>query len=212
METLVPVGISNKHVHLSRKDLHTLFGQGYELTLLKELSQSGEFASKEKVDIVGDKGTLKGVRIIGPVRENSQVELSVSDAYGLGVDAPIRDSGDLDGTPGIKLVGPKGEVVLSKGVIIAARHIHMSLEEAMKFGYKDRDVVSVEVGGMRGLQFTNVRVRVQKNYRLDMHIDIEEANAAGLKNGDMVKIIDSRGFGIIDHYDDALAEMEYMIS
>ncbi len=189
MEKLVPVGISNKHVHLSQQDVETLFGAGYTLTPFKDLSQPGQFACEEKIDIVGVKGTLKGVRILGPARKESQIEISVADGFVLGVQAPVRDSGDLDGSPGAKMVGPKGEVELSKGVIVASRHIHMSTEEAEKFGLTDKEIVNVHVEGKRGLTLSNVLVRVNKDYKLDMHVDLEEGNAAGLKNGQTVKIV-----------------------
>jgi len=189
MEKLVPVGISNKHAHLSQADVETLFGEGYQLTPFKDLSQPGQFACEEKIDIVGVKGTLKGVRILGPARKESQIEISVADGFVLGVQAPVRDSGDLDGSPGAKMVGPKGEVELSKGVIVASRHIHMSAEEAEKFGLVDKEIVNVHVEGKRGLILNNVLVRVNKDYKLDMHVDIEEGNAAGLKNGQLVEIV-----------------------
>lgn len=189
MEKLVPVGISNKHAHLSQADVETLFGEGYQLTPFKDLSQPGQFACEEKIDIVGVKGTLKGVRILGPARKESQIEISVADGFVLGVQAPVRDSGDLDGSPGAKMVGPKGEVELSKGVIVASRHIHMSTEEAEKFGLIDKEIVNVHVEGKRGLILNNVLVRVNKDYKLDMHVDLEEGNAAGLKNGQLVQIV-----------------------
>ncbi|MFZ7131098.1 MAG: phosphate propanoyltransferase [Eubacteriales bacterium] len=189
MEKLLPVGISNRHIHLSQKDLETLFGTGYTLTHFKDLSQPGQYASEEKVDVVGPKGALNGVRILGPVRDITQIEISVTDGFVLGVKAPIKDSGQIEGSPGIKVVGPKGQVDLDKGVIIAARHIHMSPEDAESFHVKDKDVVNVLTEGKRGVLFQNVLVRVNKDYHLEMHVDIEEGNAAGLKNGDMVKIV-----------------------
>ncbi|MPW25170.1 phosphate propanoyltransferase [Alkalibaculum sp. M08DMB] len=189
MERFVPVGISNRHVHLSQKDLEILFGLGYTLTHMKDLSQPGQYACEEKIDVVGVKGTLKGVRILGPVRKDTQIEISVADGFVLGVKAPIRDSGDLNDSPGLKIVGPKGEVELNKGAIIASRHIHMSVEEGEKFNLKDKDIVNVQIEGKRGLIFNNVLVRVNKDYRLELHVDIEEGNAAGLKNGQLVKIV-----------------------
>lgn len=188
MSFKVPVGLSNKHIHLSQEDLNTLFGEGHELTWIKDLSQPGQFACDEKVDIVGPKRTIPGVRILGPVRPETQIELSVSDAITLGLkNVPIRDSGKLEGTPGVKLVGPKGEVELTRGVIIASRHIHLHTSDGEKFGVKDKDIVKVKVDGQRGLVFENVLCRVADSYALDFHLDIEEGNAAGLSNGDLVE-------------------------
>lgn len=184
------VGLSNRHVHLSKDHIEILFGEGHELTPIKDLSQPGQFACDEKVDLVGPKRTIKGVRILGPARKETQVEISLSDGFTLGLeDVPVRDSGKIDGTPGLKLVGPKGEVVLDKGVIAAARHLHMHTSDAEKYGLKDKDLVQVKVGGPRGLVFDNVLVRVNDEYALDMHVDIEEGNAAGLKNGDEIEVI-----------------------
>ena len=184
----LPIALSNKHIHLSQADLEALFGEGYELTHKKDLSQPGQFACEEMVEVVGPKGSTK-MRVLGPVRPESQVEVSLADARGLGIAVPVRQSGDVEGTPGCKLVGPKGEVEMSRGVIVAARHIHMSLEDAEKFGVKDKDIVSVQTEGLRGLTFHNVLVRANANFALEMHVDIEEGNAAGVKNGDLVELI-----------------------
>lgn len=190
MNFKVTVGLSNKHVHLSKEHIDILFGEGHELTPMKDLSQPGQFACEEKVDLVGPKRTITGVRILGPARKESQVEISFADGFTLGLkDVPVRDSGKLDGTPGIKLVGPKGEVELDKGVIAAARHIHMHTSDAEKYGLKDKDTVKVKVGGPRGLTFDNVLIRVHDTYALDMHLDVEEGNAAGLSNCDEVEVI-----------------------
>lgn len=186
---MVPVGLSNKHIHLSQEHLDILFGEGYELKKFKDLSQPGQYAAEEKVDVVGVKGTLKGVRILGPVRKETQIEVSLADGFILGVNPPVRDSGDLIDSPGAKIVGPKGEVVIEKGIIAAARHIHMHTSDAEKFGVADKEEVSVRVEGKRGLIFENVLVRVHKDYALEMHVDIEEGNAAGLKNGTMVELL-----------------------
>ncbi len=184
------VGMSNKHIHLSQEHIDILFGEGYELTPIKDLSQPGQFACDEKVDMVGPKRTIKGVRILGPARKETQVEISISDGITLGIkNLYVRDSGNTEGTPGLKLVGPKGEVELEKGVIVAARHIHMHTSDAEKYGLKDKDTVLVKVDGLRALTFDNVLIRVNDEYALDMHIDIEEGNAAGLKNGDVVEVI-----------------------
>ncbi|MDF2677151.1 MAG: phosphate propanoyltransferase [Bacillota bacterium] len=190
MNFKVPVGLSNKHVHLSVEDINTLFGEGHSLTPIKDLSQPGQFACDEKVDIVGPKRTIAGVRVLGPARKETQIELSFSDAITLGLkNTPIRDSGKLDGTPGVKLVGPKGEVELSKGTIIAARHIHMHTTDAEKYNLKDKDIVKVRVDGERALVFENVLIRVNETYALDMHVDVEEGNAAMLQNGQLVEVI-----------------------
>ncbi|MFZ7120407.1 MAG: phosphate propanoyltransferase [Eubacteriaceae bacterium] len=189
MQKLVPIAMSNRHIHLSQEDLEMLFGTSYELTHFKDLSQPGQFACEEKVDIIGSKGALKGVRILGPVRNKTQIEISVSDGFVLGVKAPIRDSGHLDDSPGVKIVGPNGEVILKNGVVVAARHIHMNFEEASKYSLKDKEIVSVLVKGKRGLVFNNVLVRTNENYSLEMHVDVEEGNAAGVKNGQLVEIV-----------------------
>lgn len=190
MSFQVTVGLSNKHVHLSKEHINILFGEGHELTPMKDLSQPGQFACDEKVDLVGPKRTIKGVRILGPARKETQVEISLSDGFTLGLkEVPVRDSGKTEGTPGVKLVGPCGEVELEKGVIAASRHIHMHTSDAAKYGLKDKDIVQVKVGGPRGLTFDNVLIRVNDEYALDMHLDVEEGNAAGLVNGDTVEVI-----------------------
>ncbi len=185
----VNVGLSNRHIHLSKEDLEKLFGVGYELTEMKPLSQPGQYAAEEVVDVVGPKGVLQKIRILGPTRSKTQLEVSAADARSMGVVAPVRDSGDIAGSPGCKIIGPKGEVEIGEGVIIAARHIHMTPEDAQNFGVKDKDLVRVETEGERGVIFKNVLIRVSPSYFLEMHLDIEEGNAAGLKNGDSVELI-----------------------
>mgnify|MGYP002508515371 CR=1 FL=1 len=178
----VKIGLSNKHVHLSQKDLDVLFGEGHELTPTKALVQPGQFAAEEKIDIVGPKNTIKGVRVLGPVRPETQVELALTDARGIGITAPVRESGKLDGTPGCKLVGPCGEVEISEGVIIAKRHLHLIPETAEQLGLANGDIVSVEIKtNGRSLIFGDVVVRVSDSYALAMHIDTDEANAAACK-------------------------------
>ncbi len=184
----LPIALSNKHIHLSQADIDVLFGQGYELTHKKDLSQPGQFACEEMVEVVGPKGSTK-MRVLGPARPESQVEVSLADARALGIAVPVRQSGDVEGTPGCKLVGPKGEVEIERGVIVAARHIHMSLEDAEKFGVKDKDIVSVQTTGERALLFNNVLVRANAAFALEMHVDLEEGNAAGVKNGDLVELV-----------------------
>ncbi|MCT4607236.1 MAG: phosphate propanoyltransferase [Marinisporobacter sp.] len=186
---MVSVGLSNKHIHLSKEHVEILFGQGHELTPMKDLVQPGQFACEEKVDIVGTKGTLKGVRVLGPARSKTQIEISLTDGFALGVKAPVKNSGDLEGTPGAKIVGPKGEVTIEEGIIVAARHLHMHTSDAEKFGLKDQDIVSIKVEGPRGLIFNNVLVRCGDTHALELHVDMEEGNAAGLKNGMMLEVI-----------------------
>lgn len=188
MNNKIPMGLSNKHVHLSQADVEILFGEGYNLTPIKDLGQPGQFACDEKVDLVGPKRTIKGVRVLGPARKESQVEVSLSDGFTLGVKVPVKGSGSLEGTPGVKLVGPKGEVELKQGVIAAARHIHMTPEDAKNFDVKDKEFVKIKIEGERGLIFENVLIRVREDFALEMHVDIEEGNAAGLKNGDLVEL------------------------
>lgn len=185
----VTIGLSNKHLHLSQADLEKLFGKGHELTPTKTLVQPGQFACEEKVDIVGPKGTLKGVRVLGPVRPETQVEISLTDARTIGVNAPVRESGKLDGTPGIKLIGPAGEVETEKGLIAALRHVHLSPTQAKEAGVKDKDIVSIKVVGERGVVFNNVLVRSGDGHEAEIHLDTDEGNAAGLKNGDLGEII-----------------------
>lgn len=181
MKNQVLIETSARHIHLSREDLNTLFGEGYELTNKKDLSQPGQFACFERVDVVGPKKTIKGVTILGPVRPATQVELSATDARSIGITAPVRESGDIAGSAGCKLIGPKGEVEIKEGVIIAKRHIHMTPKDAEEFGLKDKDVVSVKVDtDERSLTFGDVVVRVSDKFALAMHIDTDEANAAGI--------------------------------
>lgn len=187
----IPVGLSNRHLHLSQKDLETLFGREAKLTNLRDLSQPGQFAANEIITLVGPKGRIERVRILGPVRDCTQAEISRTDSYTLGVKPPVRISGDIKGSSGIKVIGPKGEIDLDEGVIIALRHIHMSSEEAKSFGVQDGDRVRVKAPGERALVFDNVMVRSGPTHRLDFHIDVEETNAAGLSQGDFVEIIKS---------------------
>lgn len=188
LDRSVAIGVSNRHVHLCRADMDVLFGPGSELTCKKELAQPGEFAAEETVTLRGPKGELKRVRVLGPLRAASQVEISVTDGYALGVKAPVRESGNIEGTPGIELVGPQGTARLQKGVIAALRHIHMTPEEAEKLGLKDRQFTQVEVTGLRGAVLQNVLVRVSDRFALEMHVDMDEANALGVSNGDLVYI------------------------
>lgn len=189
MKNQLPIALSNRHIHLSQEHLEILFGKGHELCKTKDLSQPGQYACEEKVDLVGPKRTITGIRVLGPVRGATQLELSVSDAFTLGIKPMVRNSGDIEDTPGAKLIGPKGEIELHRGLIVAARHIHMHTSDAEDFGVADKDIVSIKVPGPRGLVFDNVLVRVSDQYALEMHVDVEEGNAAGIKNGQMVELI-----------------------
>ena len=190
MAKTVLVEISARHLHVSQEDLETLFGEGYELTNKKDLSQPGQFACEEKVTIVGEKGSLKA-SILGPVRPETQVELSLTDARSIGVKAPIRESGDVKGTGACKLIGPKGEVEIKEGVIAAKRHIHMTCADGERYGIKDKQIVSVKIPTEgRALIFGDVVARVSDSYALAMHIDTDEANAACVPNGLIGEILD----------------------
>ena len=190
MKNQVLVETSARHLHLSQKDLDMLFGEGYSLTNKKDLSQPGQFACAERVDVVGPKRTLEGVTVLGPLRKTTQIELSMTDTRSIGLDAPVRESGDIEGSAGCKLVGPKGEIELKQGVIVAKRHIHMTPEDATEFGVKDKDVVSVKIDSEgRSLVFGDVVVRVSDKFALAMHIDTDESNAAGVKYGMMGTVI-----------------------
>lgn len=191
MENQVLVEISARHVHVSQEDLETLFGKGYELTVKKELSQPGQFACEERVKVIGTKGEFPAVSILGPCRKDTQVELSLTDARSIGVVAPVRESGDIEGSGVCKLVGPAGEVELTKGVIAAKRHIHATTADAEKMGLTNGEIVSVEIptSNGRNLTFGDVVVRVSDSYALAMHIDTDEANAAGMAPNTMGTVI-----------------------
>lgn len=183
------VEASGRHVHLSRKELDALFGTGYELTKAKDLSQPGQYASKERLTVVGPKGAFHNVVILGPVRKESQVEVSLTDCLQLGVKAPIRESGDIESTPGIVLVNGDKSVSLDKGLIVAKRHVHMTPEDAEKLGVKNHDIVKVKVEGARPLVFDDVVIRVSPKFATYMHIDYDEANACGFSKGIRGRII-----------------------
>jgi acetate kinase len=179
----IPVEVSAHHVHLSQEHVDTLFGAGYELARRTELSQPGQYACKERVNLIGPRGRVERVRILGPLREQTQVEISMTEEFRLGIRAPIRPSGDLEGSPGITLEGPGGVLDIPQGVICAVRHIHISPEDALALGLKDRDICMIRVEGERTLIFGDVLVRVGPDYRLAMHIDTDEANAASICTG-----------------------------
>jgi putative phosphotransacetylase len=186
---LVPIGVSARHIHLTQADVETLFGKGYQLTKKKEL-MGGQFASNELVTIVGLKlRAIENVRILGPVRKASQVEISATDAIKLGIKAPIRESGKIEGSAPIAIVGPCGVIYLKEGCIIASRHIHMSPADAKEAGVKNGDVVSVKVENERATTYNNVLIRVDPTFTLEMHIDTDEANAAKISTGMKAEII-----------------------
>ncbi|HTY03738.1 MAG TPA: acetate/propionate family kinase [Rhodocyclaceae bacterium] len=182
-EEPIPIEVSAHHVHLSQADVDKLFGLGHQLTPEHELSQPGQFACEEKVNLVGPKGRISGVRVLGPTRKETQVEIAMTEQFKIGVQPPIRESGDLANTPGVVLEGPAGSVAIPRGVICAQRHIHMSPDDAMRFRLRDKYVVQVRVEGERELIYGDVVVRVNPNYRLAMHIDTDEGNAANIRTG-----------------------------
>ena len=200
MANQVLVEPSARHVHVTQEDLETLFGKGYELTVKKPLSQPGQFACNERVDVVGPKKTLTGVSILGPVRSATQVELSLTDARAIGVAAPIRESGDIEGSGACRLVGPKGEVELTQGVIAAKRHIHMTPVQAIQMNVKDNDEVFVIMESFeRSLIFADVVVRVSPKFALAMHVDTDEANAFANDNhptGVILKLFGGRTYNL----------------
>ena len=186
----IPVGISGRHVHLSQTHLEILFGKNYQLTPMKELSQPNQYAAEEKVDIISPAGKrLDGVRILGPVRKATQVEISKSDAIRGKFVSPVRSSGDIVGSGAAILVGPNGQIEISEGVIIADRHIHFSLEEAKSFNVKDKEIVSIIVEGPKGAILNNVTCRVDAAYKLDCHLDTDDAAACLLNTGDVCEIV-----------------------
>lgn len=186
---VVPVGVSARHVHLTQEHVEVLFGEGYQLTKKKEL-MGGQFASNEMVTLVGLKlRAIENVRVLGPVRKASQVEISATDAVKLGIKAPVRESGNIEGSAPIAVVGPKGAIYLKEGCIVAMRHIHMSPSDAMAAGVHDSDIVSVKADNERGTVFNHVKIRVNDSFTLEMHIDTDEANASRIATGDTVTII-----------------------
>ncbi|WP_239616915.1 phosphate propanoyltransferase [Cohnella mopanensis] len=186
----VPVGVSARHIHLSQEHVELLFGAGATLTEFKPLSQPDQFAANETVAVYGPKGSFPKVRILGPARSATQLEVSRTDAFSLGLQPPLRESGSIEGTPGIRIVGPAGEVTVDKGVIVAARHIHFHTSDAERWGIADKQMLKVRVGGERGVVFEQVLARVSDQFALDMHIDTDEGNAASVNTGDFGEIVD----------------------
>jgi len=193
MDTEIPMAVSARHVHLTQATLDVLYGKGYVLQVKSALSQPGQFASVETVTLVGPRGRLEHVRVLGPPRDADQIELSRTDEIALGVDAPLRVSGDLERTPGIQLVGPAGSVTLDHGVLMPARHIHMSPADAQRLGVHDRQRVSVAVDSDgRDVIFADVVVRVSSQFRLELHLDTDEGNAAGVRQGATARLLTGR--------------------
>ncbi|MEW9093446.1 MAG: ethanolamine utilization phosphate acetyltransferase EutD [Clostridiaceae bacterium] len=188
-EAFIEVEASGRHVHVNKETLEALFGEGYNLTKTKDLSQPGQFACKERVTVIGPKGSISNVVILGPERKHTQVELSQTDALVLGIKAPVRESGDIEGTPPIIIVSENGAVKIKQGVIVAKRHVHITPEDAEKFGVRDKEKVKVQIFGDRPLIFDDVVIRVSPNFKTYMHIDYDEANACGFSKGTLGKII-----------------------
>lgn len=186
---IIPLGVSNHHIHLSQADADLLFGEGYVFQKLKDLSQPGQFAFQECVTIAGPKGVIDKVRILGPVRGESQVEITATDGFKLGINAPLRLSGDLAATPSCTVIGPAGSVQLKQGCIIAKRHIHMTPEDAKCFGVVDKEEVALELPGERGGILKNVTIRVKETFALECHLDTEEANALGVTGKDKLRLM-----------------------
>lgn len=185
----IPLGISNRHIHLSKEDLETCFGPDYSLAELKKLSQPGQFAAKETVTVCGPKGAIEKVRVLGPVRKQTQVELLAGDCFKLGITSYVRLSGDLAGSAPITVIGPKGSVYIREGAIVAQRHIHMTPADAARYEVHDKQVVSIRLSGERSGIYEEVMIRVTKDSSLECHLDTEEANAMGLSSSSIVNII-----------------------
>lgn len=185
----VPVASSARHIHLCRADVEKLFGKGYQLQKFRDLSQPGQFACKEQLTVVGPKGQLQKVRVLGPERKATQVEIAFTDSFALGIRPPVRMSGKTSGTPGCKLIGPAGEAEISEGVIVAARHLHLSAAQAAMFGLKDGQSISLRSEGERAVVFENVIVRAGNGHDMEVHIDTDEANAAAMAGSTMMEVI-----------------------
>jgi putative phosphotransacetylase len=188
-KSYVPVNISARHIHLQVEHVEQLFGRGYQLKKFKNISQPGQYACQEKVTVQGPNGLIENIRILGPIRKQTQVELASSEARKLGIRPPVRNSGNLEGTAALTLIGPRGKVSLQEGCIIADRHIHMTAKDAHEYGLRDQQKVSVEVEGEKGGIMGQVTIRVNDRYALDMHIDTDDANAFGLRGNEQLKII-----------------------
>ncbi len=185
----IPVGISSRHIHLSEEDVEKLFGKGYKLKPMKDLSQKGQYACEECLDLVTEKGVIEKVRVLGPTRPNTQVEIALTDARKLGIAPPIRPSGKIDDTPGIILKYKTKKVPINKGVIVAEAHVHMNEEDAKQFNVKDNDKINLRYQGKRSGVFENVVVRVHPSFTLDFHVDTDEGNAFAMSNKDYVEVV-----------------------
>ena len=185
----IKVGISNRHVHLKEEDLVKLFGENYKLTMKKPLSQIGEFASVETVSIKTDKNLIDNVRVLGPVRSYTQVEISRTDAYKLGINPPVRESGNLAGSETVEIIGPKGSIIASESTIIAERHIHINTNDLEQYGFKQGEIVKIKIDGIKGGVINNVKIKTKDTYTFELHLDTDEGNAFLLNNGDIVDII-----------------------
>jgi putative phosphotransacetylase len=189
-ETKVLINLSNRHIHLSTEDLEVLFGAGHQLTKTKDLMQPGQYATEEQVTVVGPKGKIEGMRVLGPVRSETQCEILASDVFKLGVKGcPVKESGVLDGSFPMEIVGPAGSLKKARGLIIAQRHVHFDLESAKKYDVKDKEIVQLRVAGERGATFENVVCRVSPKYALECHLDFDEGNAVGIGNGSSGEIV-----------------------
>ena len=190
-KTSVPIGVSNRHAHITKEHFEALFGRGAVLTKFRDLSQPGQFASNEKMDVVGAKGSIRGVRLLGPFRPKTQIEVSWTEAVTLGVKPPVRESGDLAGSAALRLAGPQGSVEVREGLILARRHLHCTPGDAAAIGLSNGEAVRVRVGhgGGRGTVFEDTVVRVSDKFSLELHLDTDEANAAGVKTGDLATIV-----------------------
>jgi putative phosphotransacetylase len=190
-EHTIPVALSARHVHLSQAHVEALFGPGHKLTPSSELSQPGQFAARETVELVGPKRSIPGIRVLGPARPATQAELSFTDGVVLGINLPFRLSGDIGGSPGAHLIGSRGAVKLAEGLIVASRHVHCSPDDARRLGLADRQKIYVRVPGPRGLVFDEVVVRVDPQFRTELHLDTDEGNAAGIRPGSVVEVLAS---------------------
>lgn len=188
-EAFIEVEASGRHVHLCEEHINILFGRDYKLTRIKDLSQPGQYACKERVTITGPKGSLKNVIVLGPARKATQVEVSLTDATSIGIKAPVKESGKIEDTPGITISTERASITVDKGVIVAKRHIHMTPEDAEKFGVKDKEIIQAKVYGNRPLIFDDVVIRVSPDFRTYMHIDYDEANACGFTKGTLCRIV-----------------------